>query len=67
MTRNNQYSATQAGNDILKTCETFRKVLKANLDPFLSLEAKVEAKCKINAMDYNELRAAIAKAKGEQS
>ena len=59
MARNNQYSATQAGNDMLKTCETFRKVLMANIDPFLPLEARVEAKCKIHAMDYNELRAAV--------
>ena len=43
MARSNQYNSNQAGADMLKACETFRKVLMANIDPFLPLEAKVEA------------------------
>lgn len=59
MARSNQYNPNQAGQDILKTCETFRKVLMANIDPFLPLESKVQAKVKILAMDYNELRSSV--------
>ena len=59
MRRDHQYSPNQAGADALKTCETFRKVLMANIDPFLPLEVKIEAKARIRAMDYNELRDAV--------
>ena len=55
----NHYSPSQAGMDVLKACETFRKVLMANVDPFMSLEAKIEEKARIRAMDYNELRNAV--------
>lgn len=44
---------------ILKDCETFRKVLMANINPLLPLETKIEEKVKILAMDYNELRDAV--------
>jgi hypothetical protein len=54
-----QYSPNQAGLDHLKTCETYRKILRANIDPFMPLEAKIEAKARIRAMDYNELRDAV--------
>ena len=58
--RDYQYSPVQAGFDIHKACDTFRKVLYANIDPLLPLEQKVEAKAKIRCMDYNELRTAVA-------
>ena len=58
--RDYHYNPTQAGFDVLKACDTFRKVLYANIDPLLPLERKVEAKAKIRCMDYNELRAAVA-------
>lgn len=53
------YKPTQAGIDVHKACDTFRKVLYANIDPLLPLEQKEEAKAKIRCMDYNELRAAV--------
>ncbi len=59
MTTTHQHNPNQAGMNILKNCETFRKFLMANIDPFLSLEAKIEAKIKIRAMGYNELRASV--------
>lgn len=59
MARSNQYSPNQAGADTLKFCETARKVLNANIDPFLPLEKKVERQVEIMRMDYNELRAAM--------
>ena len=59
MRKDHQYNPNQAGMDVLKTCETFRKVLMANIDPLLPLEAKIEEKARIRAMDYNELRAAV--------
>lgn len=54
-----QHNPNQAGMSILKDCETFRKVLMANINPLLPLETKIEAKVKILAMDYNELRASV--------
>ncbi len=60
MRKDYRHSPNQAGMDVLKTCETFRKVLMANIDPFMPLEAKIEEKARIRAMDYNELRAAVA-------
>lgn len=54
-----QHNSNQAGMNILKDCETFRKVLMANINPLLPLETKIETKVKIFAMDYNELRAAV--------
>ena len=57
MARDNQYSPNQGGADMLKFCQTARKVLMANINPLDSLESKIEAKVKIMSMDYNELRA----------
>ena len=57
MARDNQYSPNQSGSDTLAFCQTARKVLVANINPFDSLESKIEAKAKIMSMDYNELRA----------
>ena len=53
------HSPTQAGLDILRSAATFRRILFANIDPFLSLEAKTELKAEIYMMDYNELRASV--------
>lgn len=47
--RGHHYNPTQAGMDVLKACETFRKVLMANIDPFMPLEAKIEAKARTRA------------------
>lgn len=54
-----QHNPNRAGMSILRDCETFRKVLMANIHPLLPLETKIEAKVKILAMDYNELRASV--------
>ena len=59
MLKDYQYNSTQAGHDTLKACDTFRKILKANINPAIPLEEKVEMKSKIKAMDYNELRSAV--------
>lgn len=59
MATTHQHNPNQAGMNILKDCETFRKALMANINPLLPLETKIEEKVKILAMDYNELRAAV--------
>ena len=51
-----QHNPYQAGMNILKDCETFRKVLMANIDPSLPLEAKIEAKIAKLTKQRNELR-----------
>ena len=57
--RSNQYNPNQAGMNMLKDVETWRKVLKANIHPLLDLESKTEKLVEIHKMDYNELRAAV--------
>ena len=54
--RQHQHNPNQAEMNI---CETLRKFLMANIDPSLSSEARIEARIKIRAMGYNELRASV--------